>query len=120
LNPTQVERLKQITRQQQTPSVFLTAEIVALLSLTPGQRNRIDLIIAAEGRGGRKHPADSRLSLPARSGDGSRQAIRDVEDRATSRILEMLTVEQRAKWSELVGRPFAYDLHRGPEQWIAH
>ena len=120
LDAKQVQRLKEISWQQQTPTVFRTSEIAGLLQLTAEQRRQIDSIMAEEGRGIRQRSAESHRPPPPNSSPGSRQAVRETEDRATKRILAALTSEQRSKWSELIGRPFAHDLHRGPEQWIAH
>ncbi len=38
------------------------------------------------------------------------EELRIAAERATQRIVDLLTAEQKAKWQELVGPPFAYDL----------
>lgn len=119
LNPSQVQRLKQIAWQQQTPAVFLTAEIVELLQLTSAQRQSIDRIIAEEGAGNRRENAAVRSNEGSRQTKTNRPPVNNTADRATKRILEGLTVGQRDQWNKLVGEHFPYNLHRRPEDWIA-
>ena len=119
LNPSQVHRLKQIAWQQQTPAVFLTAEIVELLQLTPAQRQSIDQIIAEEGSGNRRENDTARSNEKSRQMKSSRPPMKNTAERATKRILEGITADQRDRWNEIVGEYFPYNLHRRPEDWIA-
>ncbi len=43
---------------------------------------------------------------------------RDTIDRTVTRILQVLTPDQRAKWNDLVGAPFTHDLGWGPHDWL--
>ena len=39
-------------------------------------------------------------------------------NRTVAEIMTVLTASQRSTWQELVGLPFAHDLHYGPDDWF--
>jgi hypothetical protein len=83
--------------------VFGDAEVVAALGLTYAQRQQIRAIQTEELGG---------FGPPPGKGGGPKPPAADpgAKERATDRILEVLTPEQRVRWAELVGKPF----HTGP------
>ncbi|MEZ6134834.1 MAG: serine/threonine-protein kinase [Pirellulaceae bacterium] len=132
-----MNRLRQILRQQQLPFTFLTMEVGDALQLSAEQRQEISKIIHEErprhgppdgefrpnpGRGfnqNRPPPPDRFGGGEGPSGrgpGGNRVAGGEFQvttTRTVAKILEILTVDQRAKWNALVGKPF--EFHRRPE-----
>jgi hypothetical protein len=133
IDENQMNRLRQIVRQQQLPFTFLTLEVREALQLTSEQRQQINKIIH-ETRPGRRMPdggpgrkpfgAADGFNKGGRSGGPDRNRPPDHEmgfipggvefdqttQRTVARILEILTQDQRYKWTELIGDRFEYRL----------
>lgn len=62
-------------------------------------------------------PGDRPNEIPRNLGGGP-TGMSDAKRRALTRILAVLTSEQRAAWTQLTGRPFPYDLNWGPDDLI--
>jgi serine/threonine protein kinase len=75
IDPSQMERLQQISRQQNLPFTFLTSEVTSALQLTMEQRQSIHRIIREEGPDRGRPPQDrQRMRMdrpPADRGPGS-------------------------------------------------
>lgn len=104
LSEQQRQRVKQIVIQAQGLFAFKDSEIVKALDLTVEQRKAVRDIereIFAQGGGGgppmRRGPGENRGPGPPRI---NRQE-------SVARVVAILTDEQRGKWQELVGEPFA-------------
>ncbi len=135
LSPVQLERLRQIVRQEQLPFTFKTSEVVVALSLSRPQSIDISRIIeetrpnrrdnnrAKENQHGGESGKDGTIGFGGPSSFGFSSGIdfgrppRDGRlkfDRARSavtqntmkHILEVLTPEQLTRWKELIGKPF--------------
>jgi hypothetical protein len=71
------------------------------------------------------HP-DHEFGRPPRRGPppgehgpmGHRDTMRERMNRTVAEIMTVLTASQRSTWQELVGLPFAHDLHYGPDDWF--
>jgi hypothetical protein len=93
LTPAQQVRLRQIGLQAEGPGAFAEPEVVAELTLTADQRDRIRTIQEAAlfGWMRRPPPGDSARASEVRQGS------------ATERILAVLTAEQVQRWRALTG-----------------
>jgi eukaryotic-like serine/threonine-protein kinase len=100
LQPEQLRRFKQIARQYIGPLAFLDPEVVDALGLTTDQKNQLRAILDEAG-------SDATKFGPGR---GPRPR-NDAERRALTRMLAVLSGEQRRKWDELTGEPFRF-AHR--------
>jgi hypothetical protein len=85
LSPAQRRRLEEIALQAEGLGAFREPEVVAELSLTAQQRERIRTIEEAQ------------FGWPRQPG---REAMA-----ASERVLEVLTAEQAAKWRKMTGKP---------------
>jgi hypothetical protein len=123
LSPEQVSRLRQIALQIAGPMAFREPDIAAALNLTAEQRERIRAIEAdvfpvrlewrapgapppeRKGEAGLSRdgewraPGEPLLEPPEKPHPQKLRAARD-------KMLAVLTVEQKAKWEELTGKPF--------------
>lgn len=133
LSEQQMLRLRQIVRQERLPFTFKSSEIVAALELTRQQVDDIHRIIeetrpnrgngkegpgrggpprfgGPRGRGGPEHGGPRRDGPPGGPGDRGRWKFDVSRMKAAqptvTKILEILTPEQRAKWDALIGEPF--------------
>ncbi|TWU48514.1 Serine/threonine-protein kinase PrkC [Rubripirellula tenax] len=133
VSTSQVNRLRQIARQQGLPFIFMSSEVVVELGLSQDQREAISRIIeeTRPGRGdddrrpGGDRPGDDRPSndrlgdgfggdRPPRHGFGGppgrfgsfERAFSPVTRNTVKHILQILTPEQREKWNAFVGEPF--------------
>jgi hypothetical protein len=142
LTDVQRTRLVEIARQQKTPFVFRSSDVVQALNLTTAQRKEINLIIEQERLNGHGPPPPENMGHRHRPGDrppppegesfgrpkhppppgalfdfghGGPAGMFEARQRATARILQTLTPPQRAAWERLIGEPFDEDLHWGPD-----
>jgi eukaryotic-like serine/threonine-protein kinase len=85
----------------------------------PRGPDRIDEMLD-EFLGPAPHPDDHPAGPPPGpfGRHGPPPGIAASKKRAVTRILAILTPEQRATWQRLTGRPFAYDLHWGPDDLL--
>lgn len=105
LKPAQLERLRQIARQHRGPMAFQDAEVVSELKLTREQRKQIRAIARTLA-----FPGDfpmNKTSLPPWkiSEEKRKEAVVRTKD-VMDRIKEILTAEQRTRWTEVTGKPF--------------
>lgn len=139
LSASQLARLEQIDLQFQGLRAFHDPEIINALKLTTEQRAKIrDIEEGAfgfggphgppdEGHGGRSRPPDDGLGGaqggPPDKGHGKHahhpphDSVGHARDRmgeALSKVVALLTVEQKQRWNELIGKPLPR-FHRGPE-----
>ena len=110
LTPGQQARLQQILLQTKGTMAFRDPAVVAELNLTPAQQDQIKVIEA--DRFLRFRPDGPRPEGPRGSGPGARpfgpKKGPDAGRRPDmERILKVLTDEQRERWQEMTGKPFA-------------
>jgi serine/threonine protein kinase len=107
LTAEQNRRLNQIALQLQGPSVFRDTDVVAALKLTADQKERIRAIEADTFFGAMESP---------HGGRGWRdpgKMHREKLNKASERILALLTPAQLGRWKELTGEPF-----KGPARFF--
>ncbi len=97
LNEQQHIRLRQIALQLRGMYAFRDAQIAAVLSLTPGQRQRIREI---------EDEIVSRSSLPGDKGFNWWKHIGRLRE-AYQRCLTVLSAEQNARWNSLIGKKYS-------------
>jgi hypothetical protein len=97
LEPEQARRLAQLQVQQLGTRAFQDGAVSAALALTPEQRAAVAAI---------QKEAQATQRLPCKVGEAVKKAHLD-------RILGLLTAEQKSRWRELVGEPFAGGLPSG-------
>jgi hypothetical protein len=101
LRPEQLRRLKQLTLRAQGVAALLDRHVIRVLAVTQEQEDRIEALL---------YPSNG-LTGP-RPSDGSRGAEQFKDCLAAG--LKLLTAEQQAKWTELVGREApGYDIAQG-------
>lgn len=102
----QVERLRQITRQNQGANAFSTSLIQEALAITPGQQEILKTVIQ-EGEGKMRE-------LVKNAGDQSdaerKEALTALRLENLSKVLSLLSDEQRNRWEQLKGKPFDVSL----------
>jgi serine/threonine protein kinase len=96
LNEQQRIRLRQIALQLRGVCAFRDAQIAAVLTLTPGQRQRIREI---------EEEIVSRSSLPGDKGFNWWKHVSRLRD-AYRRCLNLLTAEQKSKWNGMIGEKY--------------
>jgi serine/threonine protein kinase len=115
LDATQQARLRQIDLQTKGPMAFRDPAVVAALKLTPEQQDRIKLIEADRMfmfRPDGPRPDGHRGPGPGGAGPGGppfgpKKGPDQMRRPDMEPILAVLTDDQRARWQELTGRPFA-------------
>src|SRR5262249_24947112 len=108
LQPAQAKRLRQIALQQQPLAQALTRpEVAKELQLSKEQAKRVRAIRERATR------EVSKLS----EGTASRKELREKRSEYAKamqeKLLEVLTERQKARWRELLGKPFKGELERG-------
>jgi serine/threonine protein kinase len=130
LTPNQFRRFKEIALQQRGPLAFTDTDVAASLGLTAAQKRKIREIVEGVGRrpprfqppgGGprRRGPQEPPWEPPGerpRKRPEQRPAgpFRDSWKKALEQILALLKPEQKRKWQELTGEPFAVEGFPGP------
>ena len=95
LKPEQVKRLKQIELQFQGVRALQSEEIVKALDLTDDQNRRGKTLV--------EDFVNDSLKLPAER----QKAYQKLFMEAADKIPSLLTPDQRKKWKEMTGEPFA-------------
>jgi Spy/CpxP family protein refolding chaperone len=118
LKPEQLTRLKQISRQQGGPGAYLKPENVTDLKLTDDQKKKLkeindelqkDVGELRRGAGGGKGGFGP---VPPET----REKITALTKEANEKAAEVLTAEQKSKWKEVTGEPFAVEFGFGGRQ----
>jgi len=104
----QVERLKQIARQQRGIFAFQDSEVIEELQLSAEQQARIQQLLAERVGPRPMHP---RMPFPR---PGASRSVEERIDPIRDQALAILTAEQLARWKELLGEPFKGDLRLRP------
>jgi hypothetical protein len=106
LTPDQAKRLKQIALQQRGAMAWNDPEVAEELGLTPAQKSRIKAIQAEARKKVAKAPP---LGSPPKAWAQWKQAV----GATNQRLLGVLTAEQKTRWDELIGEPFAGKIGPG-------
>jgi hypothetical protein len=100
LKPEQVKRLKQIVLQVSGLGAFASPAVKTGLSLTDEQQEKIKAIageVMTENQG-------------VRQGDGTaeekQKKVAENNKNALAKVKDLLTAEQKTKWTEMVGAPY--------------
>jgi eukaryotic-like serine/threonine-protein kinase len=106
--PEQARRLKQIVWQQAGAAAFADPEVVEALRLTDEQKKSIREIQEAMRRPmrGAGWPGGPRRGGPPGPPPGERKKPEEVLKSGREQAVNVLTVEQKASWAELIGAPF--------------
>jgi hypothetical protein len=111
LKKQQIERLKQIDRQNMGLGAFTSVEVAVALSLTDAQKNSIKEF------GQKLVQARSEIMKEALSGGfdpekvlSAAKDVRKVENEHVGKAVALLTDEQKKKWKALIGE--AFDLEK--------
>jgi hypothetical protein len=102
LTPEQDKRLRQIALQQEGIGAILRRSNAEALALSEDQRRRIESTLRESGE------ATAALSRgPGRGSEDSRRKRAELRRRTAETVLGVLTDEQRARWKDMTGEPFA-------------
>ena len=108
LKPDQLDRFDQILFQQRGPMAILEPRIVETLQITNEQAQKVAQLVAQ---------AENEQNQVVKSEEkGSKNAMVKVEAvaaDANAKVYDILSPEQKRKWSRIVGKPFRPDLGGG-------
>jgi Spy/CpxP family protein refolding chaperone len=104
LKPEQQKRLQEIMIQQQGLRALANAKVADQLGLEDNQKSQIREITEAAGREMRQ------LMGGGGSPEDSRDKMEEMRKKTDSKIEEVLTAAQKAKWKEMQGKPFKGEL----------
>jgi hypothetical protein len=104
LKPEQNKRLQQLAIQFSGPAALTDPEFREKLNLTDEQIKQLRGIRDEFFEGVRELPRDPE------DRDEARQKYRDLWRATRAKVRDVLTAEQRAKWRELAGEPFDFDI----------
>jgi Spy/CpxP family protein refolding chaperone len=108
VNCEQGHRLRQIIWQQQGALAFGCPEVAKALELTSEQKEKIQAIHQELRDAGRKLFAAEQA--PPR--EEIHKKMKDLHKDAAAKMLALITEEQKEKWHELTGAPFAGEIVR--------
>jgi hypothetical protein len=107
LQPQQVRRLRQIVLQRQGGLALGNHQTAEELGLTEAQRKKADAIIA--------QLTDRLNEMPRASrGPEGRKQVEEKREAAKEELLGLLTPEQQAHWTEMLGEPLVGEIGSGP------
>jgi hypothetical protein len=107
LRPQQSKRLEQLALQFAGPRALVEREFREKLKLTDDQEKRLREIAREFGRSARDLREDDE------DRDEARQKYVSLWRETVQKVAGVLTSEQKAKWKELAGEPFHFDIHPG-------
>jgi hypothetical protein len=111
LTPRQAKRFRQINLQLQGLRSFFSPEFAREMNVTPDQITAVKKIkedTNAEKRELQKGAAGSLTASEAR------KKMAEINKKADTRIEALLMPAQKAKWQELIGKPFKGEIGFGP------
>jgi hypothetical protein len=103
LSPSQLKRFQQIRLQQVGALALADPKLADELKLTEDQRKAIKVIV--EGRAAKARAAVDDSTLAEREVAAK---ITEITTAADAAVRKVLTVDQKAKWEELIGKPFRW------------
>jgi hypothetical protein len=114
LKKEQIERIKQIERQQMGLNAFTNAEVVETLKLTDTQKTTIKGIVGDYDKERREIFADAGIGGgKGKGGKGDPEKAKEATAKVqkaqtgyTMKIMEALDDSQKKTWKELTGEPF--------------
>jgi serine/threonine protein kinase len=118
LDAKQQARFQQIAIQFLGPKAFSDADVAKALRLTTEQKRKIrGLVSVPSGPGEKKGGPKKGGSFPP---FGRPDEVKKfAQDQIQTVLLTVLTPEQRKKWDELVGEPFAGEFRRDPMWFLS-
>jgi hypothetical protein len=120
LKKEQIDRLKQIDRQQAGVYAFTNAEVVESLKLTDSQKTSVKGITGDYEKESREIRAEATKDLKGKGGKGGKggfggfgrldpeaqKKINKVQKEAIGKIVDLLDDNQKKSWKEMVGAEF--------------
>jgi len=100
LKPEQMTRLRQIARQQGGPSAYLSPENAKDLKIADDQKKKLKDIADELQK-------DTMALFQGGFSPETREKMQMLNKEATEKATGVLTDEQKSKWKELTGEPFA-------------
>jgi serine/threonine protein kinase len=109
LTPQQYGRFNQIAIQFAGVHAFSDPAVVKALGLTPEQKEQVRVLQGKTRLPGPMFRPPGRVPpKPPGRPEGARwRGVRKRMEEARAKVLALLTQEQKAKWEELIGKPFA-------------
>ncbi|HEY1379114.1 MAG TPA: hypothetical protein VGF55_20095 [Gemmataceae bacterium] len=103
LSSDQLKRFKQIELQSQLrtqgPAVFLSADVEKTLKLTDDQKEKLKNLAGEQRK-------DMQELRQGGFNQESMQKMRTINKEYTTKAMDTLTADQKAKWKDLTGEPF--------------
>lgn len=110
LTPAQYTRLTEISLQQQGPAAILTNDKVAKeLGVTDDQKSKMQDIQRQAG----EQMRENMQNLQGASREEMMEAMNRFRTQVNDRMLAVLTADQKAKWTAMLGKPFTIQMGRG-------
>lgn len=113
LKKEQIERLKQIDRQQMGVNAFTNAEVVEALKLTDSQKTSVKGISGDFATERREIITEANKDRKGKGGKGgfgldpeTQKKLTKVQNEAVGKIVDLLDDNQKKTWKELVGAEF--------------
>jgi hypothetical protein len=117
LKKEQIDRLKQIDRQQMGVNAFVNAEVADTLKLTDSQKTSVKGITGDYTKESREIRAEASKDRKGKGGKGgfggfgrtdpeTQKKIAKVEKEAIGKIVDLLDDTQKKTWKEMVGAEF--------------
>jgi hypothetical protein len=119
LKKEQVERLKQIDRQNMGVAAFSDAEVVTSLKLTDSQKTSIKGLSGDFQKDSREIRSEAGLGGGGKGGGGGgrggfdpekmaevQKKVQKVQKEYVSKAVDLLDDEQKKTWKSLIGEPF--------------
>jgi Spy/CpxP family protein refolding chaperone len=107
LTKEQVERVKQISRQQMGMRVFSDPEVVAALNLTDSQKSSLEGLSGDFQKESREVFGDfGKGKFDREKFQESQTKVEKIQKEYTAKMTDVLDDTQKAKYKELIGTPF--------------
>ncbi len=107
LKPEQAKRLHQIGLQQQGGRALADEKVAKELSLTDDQKGKIKDILEDTGN-------QIRELFQGGPSEETRTKMRELNNAATEKVMNLLTADQKSKYKEMTGEPFKGEIRFGP------
>ncbi len=111
LDQTQMKRYKELALQQMGAMALLRQSVGKELGITNEQRTKLQEIQREQmrsmfQRGGQGGPGGAQMTPEERQ--KRMQEFREAREKTQAAMLEVLTAQQKAKWTQMIGKPFKF------------